>query len=90
MGRHLIVKNNCSGRGFSFRALSPNGGFDVSLSSSAGLGPVNTAKRGTQNAVVTLSSLEPEVEVPGPLPLFGAAAAFGWSRRLRHRCRTTA
>lgn len=24
--------------------------------------------------------------VPGPLPLFGAAAAFGWSRRLRRRC----
>ena len=23
--------------------------------------------------------------VPGPLPLFGAAAAFGWSRRLRKR-----
>jgi hypothetical protein len=23
--------------------------------------------------------------VPGPLPLFGAAAAFGWSRRLRSR-----
>jgi hypothetical protein len=26
--------------------------------------------------------------VPGPLPLFGAAAALGWSRRLRRRCRT--
>ena len=24
-------------------------------------------------------------DVPGPLPLFGAAAAFGWSRRLRKR-----
>ncbi|MFN9694972.1 MAG: hypothetical protein ACK550_14440 [Synechococcaceae cyanobacterium] len=23
--------------------------------------------------------------VPGPLPLIGAGAAFGWSRRLRHR-----
>jgi len=26
--------------------------------------------------------------VPGPLPLFGAAAAFGWSRRLRKRMAT--
>jgi hypothetical protein len=26
--------------------------------------------------------------VPGPLPLFGAAAAFGWSRRLRKRIST--
>lgn len=27
--------------------------------------------------------------VPGPLPLFGAAAAFGWSRRLRLRITVT-
>jgi hypothetical protein len=27
------------------------------------------------------------VDVPGPLPLMGAAAAFGWSRRLRRRVR---
>ena len=29
----------------------------------------------------------PGTDVPGPLPLFGAAAAFGWSRRLRQRVR---
>ncbi|MCP9858490.1 MULTISPECIES: hypothetical protein [unclassified Cyanobium] len=28
--------------------------------------------------------------VPGPLPLFGAAAAFGWSRKLRRRLGATA
>lgn len=28
-----------------------------------------------------------EAPVPGPLPLFGAAAAFGWTRRLRSRVR---
>lgn len=27
----------------------------------------------------------PPSEVPGPLPLFGAAAAYGWSRRIRRR-----
>jgi len=27
----------------------------------------------------------PPASVPGPLPLFGATAAFGWSRRLRRR-----
>jgi len=27
----------------------------------------------------------PSAAVPGPLPLFGAAAAFGWSRRMRRR-----
>ncbi|MCX5960593.1 MAG: hypothetical protein NT053_12430 [Cyanobacteria bacterium] len=26
-----------------------------------------------------------EVRAPGPLPLFGAAAAFGFSRKLRKR-----
>jgi hypothetical protein len=26
--------------------------------------------------------------VPGPLPLFGAAGAFAWSRRLRRRVRS--
>ncbi len=29
-------------------------------------------------------------EVPGPLPVMGAAAAFGWSRRLRRRINTSA
>jgi hypothetical protein len=29
-----------------------------------------------------------EVPVPGPVPLFGAAAAFGWTRRLRRRIRS--
>jgi MYXO-CTERM domain-containing protein len=27
----------------------------------------------------------PGATVPGPLPLLGAGAAFGWSRRLRKR-----
>jgi hypothetical protein len=29
----------------------------------------------------------PSADVPGPLPLFGAGAAYGWSRRLRQRIR---
>ena len=29
----------------------------------------------------------PGTDVPGPLPLFGAGAAYGWSRRLRKRIR---
>jgi MYXO-CTERM domain-containing protein len=31
----------------------------------------------------------PPFGVPGPLPLFGAAAAFGVSRRLRQRIAST-
>jgi hypothetical protein len=32
---------------------------------------------------VAANSITFSVPVPGPLPVFGAAAAFGWSRRLR-------
>ncbi len=31
----------------------------------------------------------PTNEVPGPLPVMGAAAAFGWSRRMRRRINST-
>ena len=37
----------------------------------------------------SLESLAPS-SVPGPIPLFGAAAAFGWSRQLRRRIKTPA
>jgi len=39
---------------------------------------------GTLNSSIRVSSFTFE-EVPGPLPLFGAAAAFGWSRKLRKK-----
>jgi hypothetical protein len=32
-----------------------------------------------------LNHSAPATSVPGPLPLFGAAAAFGFSRKLRKR-----
>lgn len=35
---------------------------------------------------LTLHVEETIPPVPGPLPLLGAGAAFGWSRRLRKRC----
>ncbi|MEB3167830.1 MAG: hypothetical protein VKK97_03770 [Synechococcaceae cyanobacterium] len=31
------------------------------------------------------SAPAPPAGVPAPLPLFGAGAAYGWSRRLRRR-----
>ncbi len=40
--------------------------------------------------VASLPSSGPTTPVPGPLPLFGAAAAFGWSRHLRSRIRRNA
>jgi hypothetical protein len=40
------------------------------------------------DAEVAAIDLRTPSAVPGPLPLFGAAAAFGWSRRLRKRIAT--
>jgi hypothetical protein len=35
-------------------------------------------------------ALDPNIQVPGPLPLLGAGAAFGFSRRLRSRIKQAA
>jgi hypothetical protein len=45
---------------------------------------------GTSESINVCIGADPCVpaQVPGPLPLFGAAAAFGWSRRLRKRITT--
>jgi hypothetical protein len=39
----------------------------------------------TETIQVFLGPPAPSAPVPGPLPLLGAGAAFGWSRRLRRR-----
>lgn len=50
---------------------------------------VRSDSRGSTWSDLGGSNLRQRIEaraVPGPLPLMGAAAAFGWSRRLRRRC----
>jgi hypothetical protein len=44
------------------------------------------------NSLGTIYSITPgpASEVPGPLPILGAGAAFGFSRRLRHRIKLAA
>jgi MYXO-CTERM domain-containing protein len=37
---------------------------------------------------ITVNATSAPADVPGPLPLLGAGAAFGWSRRLRKRIAT--
>jgi hypothetical protein len=39
----------------------------------------------TINVVLGPPAAPQSTAVPGPLPLLGAAAAFGWTRRLRRR-----
>ncbi len=56
----------------------------------AALGFTTTGLIGTWTLNGTSESIQvilgaPTAAVPGPLPLLGAGAAFGWSRRLRRR-----
>jgi hypothetical protein len=51
--------------------------------------PTDWGSSSVGGGIVTSSSLSfAPAAVPGPLPLFGAGAAFGWSRRLRRRVKT--
>jgi hypothetical protein len=43
---------------------------------------------GTSETIQLFLGNPPAATVPGPLPLLGAGAAFGWSRRLRKRIAT--
>lgn len=46
---------------------------------------VNTApQKGFMTVNLSFETI-PTVQTPGPLPLIGAAAAFGWSRKIRRR-----
>jgi hypothetical protein len=53
-------------------------GFNVERAGGAGSANIGTA-------VISNFKVAAEYEVPGPLPLAGAAAAFAWSRKLRNR-----
>ena len=60
-----------------FRTQLLNGSFDI-----------NESRNDPGNS---LSFTAPtQASVPGPLPLFGAGAAFGWSRRLRRTIKSPA
>jgi hypothetical protein len=56
-----------------------------------GNGPIGTwTLDGTSETIQVILGSPPQAgaAVPGPMPLLGAAAAFGWSRRLRKRIAT--
>ena len=61
------------------------GGGESSSGSVAGLRIFNNVLTDAEVAALDLRTPSP---VPGPLPLLGAGAAFGWSRRLRKRIAT--
>jgi hypothetical protein len=49
------------------------------------IGGTVTGTPGDATAVISNFAFTAEYEVPGPLPILGAGAAFAWSRRLRSR-----
>ena len=73
--------------GQSFYSSATFNGRSLSSEGFTARGLVGTwTMNGTSESInVYIGSTE---QAPGPLPLFGAAAAFGWSRRLRKRIAT--
>jgi hypothetical protein len=74
----------------SYVSGSPIQGEAIFASSTlSGFGITTTGLLGTWTLDFTGDTIQVFIgapaSVPGPLPLFGAAAAFGWSRRLRKR-----
>lgn len=73
MNQSLMQRNNYGEAAFGNSSTWYVGAFPLSGSFIIATGPMNLPS--------------PAMQVPGPLPLLGAGAAFGWSRRLRQRAR---
>ena len=64
--------------------------YATSLSSDTFSATLNITNGEIQSVTSTISSKDSTSTVPGPLPLLGAGAAFGFSRRLRNRVKLAA
>lgn len=60
--------------------------FTINPGDTIRFGVFTAANTGGRIGTLTINSFN-VADVPGPLPLFGAGAAFAWSRRLRSRLR---
>ena len=72
---------------------SPTSGCDFNLFSASGLNGASPFRLSSGPDSFVLSKFAPAdvntgVPAPGPMPVVGAVAAFGWSRRLRKRIAT--
>lgn len=79
--------------------LYDNGNQSLMLGNQGALNPiledspfsnVDSSNSSSNSLVFTPVGGPSPAAAPGPLPLFGAAAAFGWGRRLRRRVNTPA
>jgi hypothetical protein len=69
--------------------LGNQGNYNPELSSANYPKFINYNSSSTSANTLLFTAASP-ASVPGPLPLFGAGAAFGWSRRLRRRIKSPA
>jgi MYXO-CTERM domain-containing protein len=86
VGTQLGLPNTPGQRGPYFAISAPSETVNTQVFFN-GLGVVGFGVPTSQGAAyaILVSQSPSSSSVPGPLPLFGAAAAFGWSRRLRSR-----
>jgi hypothetical protein len=63
--------------------------FEIAAGDSLDIISTGSNTTGTNGGFFRISSLEVN-DVPGPLPLLGGAAAFGWSRKLRKKTKVAA
>jgi hypothetical protein len=87
-GGFASINNTWSGFGVSSNDGTANfsgTGADLAFNFDPTLSPSVVAKPFIMGFIAVQYQYSDASPVPGPLPLFGAAAAFGWSRRLRKR-----
>jgi hypothetical protein len=71
---------------FAFDAVGTGSVYDVGVSASPdGSGALAFTVGSDQAFTYAKATRMPSSVVPGPLPVLGGMAAFGWSRRLRRR-----
>ncbi|MFM7643137.1 MAG: hypothetical protein ACKO45_16530 [Cyanobium sp.] len=81
-----LGEGSTAGYGLLF-AYSYNASINEVMGSLQDLSAPGSFIDGTPPAGATVKYAIATAPVPGPLPLFGAAAAFGWSRQIRRRIR---
>ena len=87
----IIGAPGTAGASFS-TPVAINGGqtYATNLASDTFTATLNVTNGQIQSVTSTISSKDSTSTVPGPLPLLGAGAAFGFSRRLRNRVKLAA
>jgi MYXO-CTERM domain-containing protein len=86
----LGLNSYAGGERFSEAVFNGKSLADFGITTSGLLGtwtlqPADGSDLYTANDTINLIAGSSSAAVPGPLPLLGAGAAFGWSRRLRKR-----